>query len=62
MRVWAHDRVTFPLPAGHRFPLAQYGLLRERVEAAGLGHVQQSDAATWEALGLVHTAGQERRS
>ncbi len=56
MRFWAHDRFTFPLPAGHRFPLAKYRLVRERVEACGLGIVEQSEAATWEALGSVHTA------
>ena len=36
MRVWSHDHLSFPLPAGHRFPAGKYGLLRERVEAAGL--------------------------
>ena len=36
-RYWSHDRCTFPLPEGHRFPIRKYGLLRERVEQAGLG-------------------------
>jgi len=54
VRFWAHDRFTFPLPPGHRFPLAKYRLLRERVEASGLGVVAQSSAASWEALALVH--------
>ena len=61
MRFWAHDRFTFPLPAGHRFPLAKYRLLRERVEAAGLGTVEQSEPASWDALGLVHEETYLRR-
>ena len=28
MRVWSHADFTFPLPAGHRYPLAKYALLR----------------------------------
>lgn len=54
MRFWAHDRFAFPLPAGHRFPLEKYRLLRERVVACGLGAVVQSEPAPWSSLGLVH--------
>ena len=56
MRFWAHDRWGFPLPEGHRFPLAKYRLLREAVEAEGLGEVCPSPPATWEALQTVHDA------
>lgn len=56
MRFWAHDRWGFPLPDGHRFPLAKYRLLREAVEAEGLGEVRPSPPATWEALPAVHDA------
>ena len=56
MRFWAHDRWGFPLPDGHRFPLAKYRLLREAVEAEGLGEVRPSPPATWEALHAVHDA------
>ncbi|MDQ3609628.1 MAG: histone deacetylase [Actinomycetota bacterium] len=57
MRFWAHDRWGFPLPEGHRFPLAKYRLLREAVEAQSLGEVRPSPPATWEALGAIHDAG-----
>lgn len=53
MRLWSHDRHTFPLPAGHRYPLAKYRLLRERAEAAG--HViAEPEPIAWAALGAVH--------
>ena len=32
VEVWAHDRWRIPLPAGHKFPIDKYRLLRERVE------------------------------
>lgn len=56
MRFWAHDRWGFPLPEGHRFPLAKYRLLREAVEAEGLGEVLPSPPASWPALHSVHDA------
>jgi acetoin utilization deacetylase AcuC-like enzyme len=55
MRFWTHDRHGFPLPAGHRFPLGKYRLLRERVEADGHA-VCPSEPASWGALALVHDA------
>ncbi|HVE79134.1 MAG TPA: histone deacetylase [Gemmatimonadaceae bacterium] len=36
LRLWSSARYVVPLPAGHRFPIAKYGLLRERVLADGL--------------------------
>ena len=54
MRFWSHDRHGFPLPAGHRFPLPKYRLLREAVEREGLGAVHPSDAAPWALLAAVH--------
>ena len=30
LRCYAHDGFAYPLPAGHRFPLGKYALLRER--------------------------------
>ena len=56
MRFWTHDRFGFPLPERHRFPLPKYRLLRERVEALGLGTVCEAEAASWDALALVHDA------
>lgn len=55
LRFWTHDRFAFPLPPGHRFPIGKYALIRERVEAAWLGEVCESPAASWESLALVHT-------
>jgi len=57
MRVWSHDHLSFPLPAGHRFPAGKYGLLRERVEQAGLvgpGEVLRPEPVAWAALHAVH--------
>jgi acetoin utilization deacetylase AcuC-like enzyme len=54
MRFWSHDHHGFPLPAGHRFPLPKYRLLREAVEREHLGEVRASDAAPWELLAQVH--------
>lgn len=36
MKVFYTDQFVLPLPAGHRFPMAKYRLLRERVFASGL--------------------------
>jgi acetoin utilization deacetylase AcuC-like enzyme len=33
MRLFPSDRYPLPLPDGHRFPVAKYGLLRRRLEA-----------------------------
>ena len=57
--VWSSSRYTFPLPAGHRFPIAKYALLRERVVAEGIvpeGMVREPHRATPEELRLAHTA------
>jgi acetoin utilization deacetylase AcuC-like enzyme len=52
VEVWSHDRWGVPLPAGHRFPISKYGLLRERVE--GLVTVVESEPVPWEWLAAVH--------
>jgi acetoin utilization deacetylase AcuC-like enzyme len=54
MRFWTHDRTAFPLPAGHRFPLPKYRLLRAAVQREGLGEVLESPPATWRLLAAVH--------
>ena len=59
LTVWSSSRYTFPLPVGHRFPVAKYALLRERVIAAGIvptDHVLDPARATRDELLLVHTA------
>jgi acetoin utilization deacetylase AcuC-like enzyme len=60
VHVWTHDRFAFPLPAGHRFPLPKYRLLRERVVADGLvapGDVHEPDPVAWADLEAVQDAG-----
>jgi acetoin utilization deacetylase AcuC-like enzyme len=54
VRFWSHDRHTFPLPDGHRFPLPKYRLLREAVEREGLGEVRHAGPAPWSQLEAVH--------
>ena len=53
VRFWSHDRHTFPLPPGHRFPASKYPLLREAVEAEGLT-VRDAGAAAWADLVRAH--------
>src|SRR5918997_82946 len=36
LNLWSSARYTFPLPAGHRFPIAKYERLRARVVAERL--------------------------
>jgi acetoin utilization deacetylase AcuC-like enzyme len=56
MQVFSNDRFSIALPAGHRFPMPKYRLLRERVqvELPGL-RLQEADPATDGELALVHT-------
>jgi acetoin utilization deacetylase AcuC-like enzyme len=59
LHVWSTAKYTFPLPDGHRFPIAKYALLRERVLAEGIvGPEQMHDPqrVTRDELLLVHTA------
>lgn len=39
MRLYDTARFTFPLPPGHRFPVAKYRMLRESLWSDGLGHL-----------------------
>jgi acetoin utilization deacetylase AcuC-like enzyme len=55
MRVWTHDRFTYPLPDGHRFPAGKYPLLRARI-ADLVTEFCEAEAASWEALGRIHDA------
>ena len=59
LSVWSSAKYTFPLPEGHRFPVAKYAMLRDRVIADGIvaaDHVFDPAAATDDDLRLVHTA------
>lgn len=58
MKVFTTDQFPLPLPPDHRFPVAKYRLLRERVEASGLVAADDliaAPAATDDELLRVHT-------
>ena len=59
MRLYPCDRFPLPLPAGHRFPLEKYALLRQRLEAEAAGGQRlefiQPHAATADELLRVHS-------
>lgn len=57
MRLYYSDPFAFPLPEGHRFPMAKYALLRKRVEAHWPGSdvtLLIPDEAGDEELATVH--------
>lgn len=59
LRLWSSSRYTFPLPEGHRFPVAKYERLRERIVREGIAPpdaITEPHRATREELLLVHTA------
>ena len=58
LHAWSSAAYTFPLPAGHRFPIEKYALLRDAVVAEGLiaaSNVHEPARATPEELERVHT-------
>lgn len=58
MLLWSSARYTFPLPAGHRFPIAKYERLREEVLNEGIAVLEalrEPERATRDELLLVHT-------
>ena len=58
LTVWSSAQYAFPLPEGHRFPVAKYAMLRERVIEEGIvapERVLDPDGATDDELRLVHT-------
>lgn len=62
--VWSSARYTFPLPDGHRFPVAKYELLRRRVideRIVAEERVLDPDRADLDALRLVHDDAYVRR-
>ncbi|MEP6690681.1 MAG: histone deacetylase [Gemmatimonadaceae bacterium] len=59
LAIWSSADYGIALPAGHRFPIEKYALVRERVIADGIvarADVHDPERATREALMLVHTA------
>jgi acetoin utilization deacetylase AcuC-like enzyme len=58
MLAYTSDHFVLPLPAGHRFPMHKYRLLRERAEAQVPGIVlAQAPLASDGELALAHTPG-----
>ena len=58
MQAWSSSRYTFPLPEGHRFPIAKYARVREQVISDGTlraDDLREPERASREALLLVHT-------
>lgn len=59
LHVWTSARYTFPLPSGHRFPIAKYARLREQVLMHGIVAPQalhEPQRASRQELLLVHSA------
>lgn len=59
LHAWSSAKYSFPLPEGHRFPIAKYAMLRERVIGEGIvapDTMHDPARATFEDLRLVHTA------
>lgn len=64
MKIFYTDQFVLPLPAGHRFPMAKYAMLRERVQSAGFAGVEPlrvPEAASDEELLRAHDAGYLKR-
>jgi acetoin utilization deacetylase AcuC-like enzyme len=59
MKCFYSDTFVLPLPEGHRFPMAKYSRLRERLLRDGIvprEELRESPAAAWDDIHLVHTA------
>ena len=58
MHCFYSDTFVLPLPAGHRFPMAKYSGLRQRIVADGIvaaGDLYEAPSAEWDDIRLVHT-------
>src|SRR5437870_1556724 len=59
MRAFYSDIFVLPLPDHHRFPMAKYRLLRERLVGEGIlaaNDLQVPEAIGWDDLRLIHDA------
>jgi acetoin utilization deacetylase AcuC-like enzyme len=59
LRAYYCDHFVLPLPDGHKFPMAKYARLRERIVSEGIidaADLHEAQAATWAQLALAHTA------
>jgi len=60
LKAFYSDHFVLPLPDGHKFPMAKYARLRERIVAEGIvaaDDLSEAPPATTDELGLVHDAG-----
>jgi len=58
VRAFYSDHFVLPLPEGHRFPMAKYSGLRQRILDTGIlprTALHEAPAASWDDLRLVHT-------
>jgi acetoin utilization deacetylase AcuC-like enzyme len=58
VRAFYSDHFVLPLPEGHKFPMAKYSRLRERIVAEGIlspEALAEAPAVAWDDLRLVHT-------
>jgi len=55
LKLFYCDQHHFPLPPGHKFPLAKYRLLREMLEADGAFALEEAPLATRDDVLRVHT-------
>ena len=59
MRAFYSDHFVLPLPEGHKFPMAKYSRLPERIVAEGIiapGDLDEAPEASWDEIRLVHEA------
>jgi acetoin utilization deacetylase AcuC-like enzyme len=56
LKLFSCDHNNIPLPAGHKFPLAKYRLLRERLQADGRFLIERPEPASREQICLAHDA------
>ena len=59
MKAFYSDHFVLPLPEGHKFPMAKYSRLRERIVAEGViapGDLHEAPLASLDDLRLVHDA------
>ena len=57
MQTFYADQYVLPLPAGHRFPMSKYRLLRERAQGLAGLHLMPALPASDGELALAHTPG-----
>jgi acetoin utilization deacetylase AcuC-like enzyme len=54
VRLFYCDHFEIPLPAGHKFPMEKYRLLRERIVADGFWNLEAAPPASAETIALAH--------